>query len=119
MHKIEINDVKKVIIATVSGFVTVDGAKNYISDLEKTIKKINASEYAFIIDGTEQKTVGQDVVPYLKKAIDIYIETPFRKKMYIELKSAVASSQIKRVGANPLAQHMIAVESLEKALELA
>lgn len=118
MYTFEINPQKKYLLAKVEGMMTVKDAENYTKELSEKISSINPSQYAFIMDGTQQKAILPEVVPYLKKAIELYITTPFKKRIYLELASAVASNQVKRVGENPLADHFSVASSLEEAIKM-
>lgn len=118
MYSFEVNTKKKYLLAKVEGMMKIADAENYTKDLSDKIKSINPSEYAFIMDGTQQKAILPEVIPYLKKAIELYINTPFKKRIYLELASAVASNQVKRVGENPLAEHFDVANSIEEAIKM-
>lgn len=118
MYSFEINSQKKYLLAKVEGMMSIADAQSYTIELGEKIRSLDPSQYAFIMDGTKQKPIMPDVIPYLKGAIELYISTPFKIRIYLELDSTIASSQIKRVGENPLAEHFSVASSLEEALKM-
>ncbi len=98
MYKIETESSRKAIKATISGMLNLDDLKNYLGDLSTTCSKVNTSDYALIIDAREQKAMSQDAIPYVEKIMKFYTETPFKKRFSVMLDSAIAMSQVNRVG---------------------
>lgn len=114
MYKIEVDSVKKAVKIVVSGMLSQDEAKNYLEELSDTCSKINTNNYALIIDAREQKAVSQDTIPYMEKAMKFYIDTPFKKRITVVLESAIAMSQVNRVGKKELEEFEMA-KSIEEA----
>lgn len=117
MYTIETKQQEKKLLITTSGSFSIEEAEKYISQLEATLKTINPSQYDLIIDGREQKVIGQEVLPLLEKAIGIYLATPFKSRRSVEFDSAVTKSQIKRLGKNELLENFTFHDSLEDALK--
>jgi hypothetical protein len=114
MFKIETESAKKVIKATISGMLSLEDVKNYLEELSAICPKINSSEYALIIDAREQKAMAQDAIPYVEKIMKFYTETPFKKRFSVMLESAIAMSQVNRVGKKEVELFEI-VSSVEEA----
>ena len=98
MYKIEVESAKKVIKATISGMLSLEDVKNYLEELGTSCSKINSSEYTLIIDAREQKAMSQDAIPYVEQIMKFYVDTPFKKRFSVMLESAIAMSQVNRVG---------------------
>jgi hypothetical protein len=98
MYKIEVESAKKVVKATISGMLSLDDVKNYQDELKTTCSKLNISEYVLIIDAREQKAMSQDVIPYVEQIMKFYADTPFKNRFSVMLESAIAMSQVNRVG---------------------
>lgn len=114
MYKIETEAAKKVIKVTISGLFSLEEVKNYLDELSTACSKVNSSEYALIIDAREQKAVSQDVIPYVEKIMKFYTDTPFKKKISVVLDSAIAMSQVNRIGKKEVGEFDM-VTSVEEA----
>lgn len=114
MYKIEVDSAKKAIKAVVSGMLSVDEVKNYLAEMSSVCSKINLRDYALIIDAHEQKASSQETVPYIEKTMKFYIETPFKKRFAVVLDSAIAMSQVNRVGKKEVEEFEM-VKSIEEA----
>ena len=106
----------KVIISMASGFIKENEAKEIINQFKEAIRKANTSEYGLIVDGSDSKPVSPDVVPLMAEVIKLYTETPFKKKYFVEINSALNQTQIKRVGNGAMADFII-VRSQEEAIK--
>jgi hypothetical protein len=114
MYNIEIESAKKVIKVTISGLFNLEEMKNYLDELTANCSKVNTSEYTLIIDAREQKAVSQDVIPYVEKIMKFYSETTFKKKISVVLDSAIAMSQVNRIGKKEVGEFEM-VTSVEEA----
>ena len=114
MYKIEVESAKKVVKATISGMLSLEDVKNYLAELSATCSKISSSEYALIIDAREQKAMSQDAIPYVEQIMKFYTDTPFKKRFSVMLESAIAMSQVNRVGKKEVELFEI-VTSVEEA----
>ncbi|PYG87338.1 hypothetical protein LY28_02247 [Ruminiclostridium sufflavum DSM 19573] len=98
MYKVEVDSAKKAVKATISGMLNMDEVKNYLAEMNSVCSKVNPREYALIIDAREQKAMAQDAMPFVEKIMKFYTETPFKRRFSVMLESAIAMSQVNRVG---------------------
>lgn len=114
MLKVSLDTAKKVLFVKVSGALTLSEIEVYVKEFEDTLGKIDPKQYVLLMDVKEQKTVPQEGVPYLEKCMKLYAETPFRKRFYVALESAIAMLQSKKAGKGSI-ETFIMVTSVEEA----
>lgn len=116
-YGVTLNTTDKVIVSHASGFIKVFEASEIVRQFKEAVQKVNTKEYALIVDGKDAKTVTQDVVPLMQEVLQLYTETPFKKKYMVELEAGIKASQVKRVGGDSI-QVMEPVASVEEAIQL-
>lgn len=117
MYNMEIKQAEKIFLINVSGFIKEDEAVSYMKDLNSYLTRIpNKSDYHFIINGKEQKTVSAEVQNILSEALDIYVKTPFKSHHTVTFDSATSKSQIMRAGSTEFANKFNFHDTLESAL---
>jgi hypothetical protein len=114
MVKLDIDSTKKVFLVKASGVLAAQEIQDFIIAFEENIKKIDARQYALIVDAKEQKTIAPDGAPLLEKVLKLYVDTPFKKRFSVVLESAVAMLQVKKVGKDNIDPFTM-VTSVEEA----
>lgn len=118
-YEFKVNQAEKILLIESRGMFSLEDAKNFMDEYKKTITKINPGDYVLIIDSKDIKTANQEVIPLLEDMIKLYVTTPFKKRITIVMDSAVALSQVKRVGKDDFTNNFIFVNSYEEALNVA
>lgn len=117
MYKIEINEIKKVFIVTVDGFIQEDEGMQFLEDYKNNVSKINPKEYSMIIEGKYLVVSKQEMLPVLGQAISMYIDTGFKKYFGTYPKSAIAKVQLIKIIKDKNFD-VIFEDSIEKIFEI-
>lgn len=116
MYKFEIDAEKKIFLITAAGMFKIDEAQSFISEYEAKVKTIDPTKYTLLINAKEQKPSAPEVAELQQKAIILYMQTPFKKRLSIVIDSLLTMMQIKRLGnGEELLKAFIFVDSLEEA----
>ena len=114
---IEVQPAKKVVVATVSGFLKREEAQQYVQELKATINKIaNPRDYHLVVNAREQKAVAQDTQDIVSAAIALYLNTPFKSRQSVVFDSAISKTQVERIGSNDIHNQFTFHNSLDAAL---
>lgn len=116
MYTFDINTTKKLFYVTTEGMFDIDKAEAYIRDFSANLKKINPSEYVFLIDSRKQITSKPEVGEVLSNALKLYMDTPFKKRYIVKLGSVIAMSQVKRLGGSQFSQKIDLVDTPEEII---
>lgn len=94
-YKFKVDQNIKTLHCIASGYFSIESATAYIEEFENLVDTIEDIEnYTLIVDAREQKEVQKDVLPLLKKAINLYIQIPFRGRQYVMIDNISALTQI-------------------------
>lgn len=119
MYKMELKTNDKIFLITISGMMTEKESISYIEELKKNIRSINPVQYSIVIDSQELKTSPQGLIGLIEEAMSLIVNTPFKKRYSIMPKSAIATSQIKRIGReDDEFSDTIIVESYKEVIKL-
>lgn len=109
--KFEVDNLRNYFIIKVWGFFTMDDANDFIQSYQEIVKSFNPSDYILVVDGRDLKTSSPDVAAMLQKVMQMYIQTPFKKRYSIELNSALTKMQLQRLGQDIIFKYFTFVNS--------
>jgi hypothetical protein len=119
MFRMDINKEDNVFFIYAEGYFSVKEGENYIQNFLRIVKEINPSEYNFILDGRYCKISTPEVAERLKMMMQIFVDTPFRKKIAIYQLNPVARKQIENLGRQVAGfESFIFVDTLQEAMSL-
>lgn len=97
-RELNVDKLKKIMIAKPKGTYTIEDAKQAIIDYQNTIKSIDPKQYTLEIDCQELNVTAPDTVPMLEKCFEMYNETGFKKIEFIVLEdSPIIKMQLGRI----------------------
>lgn len=119
MYTMELKENEKVFLITMSGLMTEEESRSYIDEFKKKIKTMNTHKYNIVVDAKELKTSPQELTGLMEQAMDLITNTPFKTRYSVMPKSAVATSQVKRVARKETEfDDTIFAESFEEVLRM-
>ncbi len=116
-YEFQVDNGKKLLLIKGSGMFSLDDAKSFMADYKKQITQIDVKDFTLVIDSKDIKVNGPEIVPLLEEMIQLYAATPFKKRFSVIIESAIAQSQVKRVGKNDYTTAFTFVPSVEDALK--
>jgi len=115
MYHIELDKSKELFIVKGFGLYKEDELLSFINDLKTKINLINPRDYKLVLDTSKLKTSGQKTLPIMNDIMQIYLETPFKKRFYVQSESVTANMQMKRTGKNDFFDNLTIISSIKES----
>lgn len=98
MFSITVDRVKRVFDVKAEGFLSMDEAIAFVNDFKTKTKAVTTNGYTLVIDTRKLKAGTPEVAENMKNVMDMYINTPFKKRYAYKLEHGIAQMQVERIG---------------------
>lgn len=98
--KITVNSVKKTIDMEIVGTFSPQQVQQFLTEYQKKVKSVNASEYTLNVDSTDMDILTQEMIPSMENTIRMYQESGFNRMVISIKKSAILKMQLNRILKN-------------------
>lgn len=97
MFNMEIDRDKKAFIITVAGSFTSKESMDFLNDFHTLTKEFDLKEFTLVVDGKDLRVSASNVSDKLRDVIELYSKSPFKKRIIVKQKSAMAFNQSNRL----------------------
>ncbi len=116
MYRLDVDRSNKRFTVILSGFWTLEEGTRYLDDYQEQVSSFDPREYVLMIDARDIKTSTPEVANLFQKALQLFVQDPFKNRFMTKLRHVMAQLQIARLGqAIPGFDTIIFVESLEES----
>ncbi len=119
MFSMKIDFINKIFFIHAEGVFSRQEGISYKKEYIEKVKQLTPYEFSFILDGAEVKASTRNVSEQLMEMMNLYMKTPFKKRILIQQKSLVARNQTQRLAREVKGfETFIFVETMSEALRL-
>lgn len=96
IYAIDINSENKIFLITLSGLLSNEEGKDFLTSLLNRLKTFNVDNYYVIVDIRRLISSPQNTLNHITKAIELLVTAPFKGHYLIKSKNIIANSSTKR-----------------------